>query len=229
MNGKKHRQNSRQNKRQKYKAVLFDKDGVLLDSFNTVFKGVNEARKHYGLSPLTKQEFIDQCWGKRATVEMNVFGASSESELDERHSYYRKKRMELEYNTMLYPDTIEVLDALHGKVKMGLITSTFRDVVTKIIADFGLAKYFEVVVAGDDTVKPKPAPDPVLKACELLGVKPQETIFVGDTIPDIQAGLAAGCQMVFVTTTLNSEQLKNVGGIEDVIIIENLKGLLEIL
>ena len=175
---------------QRYKAVLFDKDGVLLDSFDTVFGGVNETRSHYGLPPLTKQEFVDKVWGKRASVEKNVFGATSDGELDERYGYYRQKRMELEHKTKIYPATIEVLESLKGKVKMGLITNTFREIVTEVLADFGLDKYFDVVMGGDDTTKAKPAPDPILKACETLGVEPHDAVFVGDTVPDIQGGHA---------------------------------------
>ena len=53
-------------------------------------------------------------------------------------------------------------------------------------------------------------------------------MFVGDTVPDMEAGLAAGCQMVMLTTTLTSDELKRVSGIEGVIIIDDLKELLEI-
>jgi HAD superfamily hydrolase (TIGR01509 family) len=215
-------------KRRKYEAVFFDKDGVLIDSFDVIYTGVNEARKHYGLRQLTRREFIDQCWGKMATVERNAFEASSKGELKERYGYYRKKRMEIEHNTKLYPATLEVLDSLKGKVKMAVITNTFREVTLKVLGNFDLTKYFDVIVGGDDAAKPKPAPDLILKACNILGVSPKETLYIGDTKPDIDAGKAAGCDVVMLTTSLSREELEGIGDIEDITIISDLKDLLEI-
>jgi len=133
--------------------------------------------------------------------------------------------MEFEDLVKLYPNTISVLEELKGKYKLGLIASTSKEVTMKLLKDFGILKYFNIVVSGEET-KPKPAPDPILKGCEVLGVKPGETLYVGDTSSDIGAGKAAGCTTVIVTTSKTREELEKIKGI---LIIDDLKELKNIL
>lgn len=211
---------------QKYKAILFDKDGVLIDSIDMYLRAVNETLKHYGKKELSKKKFQKEFWGIRFDVNVRrVFKGLPESKIKEILEYYKKKRKEFEGLIKLYPSTISVLKALKGKYKLGIITSTFKDLTIKFLKDFELLKYFDIVVGGDEA-RPKPEPDPIIKACKILEVKPEDTLYVGDTMPDIKAGKAAGCTIVMVATSMTREELKDVEGI---LIIDDLKELKEIL
>ena len=72
-----------------------------------------------------------------------------------------------------------------------------------LLAAKGLASHFSQVFGGDSFERKKPDPLPLLKTCEALGTSPQETLMVGDSSNDAQAGHAAGCGVVLVTYGYN--------------------------
>ncbi len=237
MSGKKRREGSMQSKaekqsgpiQRKFRAVLFDKDGVLLNSIDACLRAANETFEHYGKKGMTKEEFRKNFWGTRADINIaKTFTELPPDKLKEIYDYYNQKKLEFEDMIKLYSTVIYTLEALKGKYKLGVVTSSSKKVTLKLLEDFGILKYFDVVVGGMDT-EPKPAPDPILKACEMLGVKPTETVYVGDTLPDIEAGKAAGCTVVIVTTSMSREELQSTAGVENIFIIDGLKDLTKIL
>ena len=66
----------------------------------------------------------------------------------------------------------------------------------------GLEDAFDVIVTPDDTQKSKPDPEPVLLGCKKLNILPRETVYVGDSIFDMEAGKAAGAKLCAVKYTL---------------------------
>lgn len=210
---------------EKFKAVLFDKDGVLIDSIDTCFSAFNETLRHYGKSELTKEEYLREFWGTKAEVNLaRIFKDLTDSERKEIVDHYMERRMGLGYSTRLYPTVIPILEALKGRYKLGLITNTIRDMAVKLLRDFEILRYFDVIIGGDEG-RPKPEPDLILKACRILGVHPEESIFVGDTLADIQAGKAAGCKTVVVSTSIPRKELEK---IESIVVIDDLKEILKI-
>lgn len=204
---------------------MFDKDGVLIDSLDTCFSAFNETLRHFGKSELARDAYIEEYWGTKAEFNLaRIFNDLPDSERKEIVDYYMERRMELEDYTRLYPSAILVLEALKGRYKLGVITNTIKDVATKILKDFEILKYFNVVIGGDEG-RPKPAPDLILKACKILGVQPEESIFVGDTSADIQAGKAAGCTTVIVSTSIPRDELENIEGI---VVIDDLNEIIKI-
>jgi HAD superfamily hydrolase (TIGR01509 family) len=207
-----------------YSAVIFDKDGVLINSFETVYSAMNEALTHHGYEKFGREEFRKEWWGIRAdnNIERKL-GISRERAL-EIFELYKQKRIELDHMTKLYPSVKTVLRQLDGEYGLGVVTSTYRDVAIDLLEDFEINAFFDVVVGGDETT-PKPAPDSILKACNDLGVEPEEAIFVGDTDADIGAGKSAGCTTVIVTTSKTRDELENVEGI---LIIDDLEEILDL-
>jgi len=82
--------------------------------------------------------------------------------------------------------------------RLGVVTSKARPGALRGLAHTGLARFFDVVVAANDAPRPKPAADPVLAALEVLGVAPDLATTVGDALPDLVAGRAAGTRTVGV-------------------------------
>ena len=196
-------------------AIIFDKDGVLIDSMETCLTAFNTMLEHYGKRPIGKEEYRKRFWGIKASENIkNIFKGARKDRLEEIADYYRERRRELEHKTKLYPSVIPLLNSLKGKYKLAVVTNTERDVAKEILARFGIIKYFEVIVGGDDA-KPKPAPDPALKACDLLGVEPGDAMYIGDTDADIGTAKSAGCVLVVVT---NSKTRKELAGVEAIII-----------
>lgn len=173
----------------KIRAVLFDLDGVLVDSVEAWLIAFNETLGEFGKRTLTKEEFLERCWGSELEVNMEKLGLGQEGA---RHCQARYEEHIDEVK--IPPNVRKTLGSLREKV--GLVTSTPRMSVHQILSRFNLRKHFDAVITGDEVDKPKPDPAPVLKACKQLNVSPKEAVFVGDTKADIQAGRSAGCTVV---------------------------------
>ena len=94
-------------------------------------------------------------------------------------------------------DLPALLDGLrrHG-VRLAVATSDDRTPTVRTLEALGILDRFDAVVCADDDVASKPAPDPVLRACALVGVPPQRTAVVGDSPADIAMGVRAGAGLV---------------------------------
>ena len=82
--------------------------------------------------------------------------------------------------------------------RLGVVTSKLRDGAMRGLRISALDDTFDIVIGCDDVTHSKPHPEPVLKAVEALGVTPAETVFVGDSRHDMEAGLAAGVKTAAV-------------------------------
>lgn len=171
-------------------AILFDMDGVLVDSLDSWWLSLNEALKEYNHKQITRDEFIKKYWGHDLKYNLEEMG------LDEKilrfcNTSYKNHV----YGVKIYPDTKYVLEKLK-KYKKGIITNTPRDCTVQILKNLDIGKYFDVIVTADEVSKGKPSPEIVIKACNYFNVKPENVLLIGDTNSDIQAGRSAGCIIV---------------------------------
>lgn len=209
----------------KFKLIIFDKDGVLIDSIQTCLKAANLTLEHYGMPDIDMCTFKKAFWGMKADTNADVFSNIPMEKRVEMSKYFRKKRDELESEmTKVFPNVKNVLEALKGNYNLAVVTSTERKQALHILNMYGLAEYFDFIVGGDDT-EPKPSPKPILLACEKAGVSVDETLFIGDTDADISAGKSAGCVTAIVTTSKAREELERIGGL---LIIDDIKEVLEL-
>ena len=181
------------------KAVLFDLDGVILDSFEVWFNVFNHARRNFNLKEISRQEFKDNAWGGSVKADVkNYFKGKDAKELE---NLYRQLISGYINKTELLPDAKNVLEQVKNKnIKIGLGTNTFKETVLEILKFHKIENYFDSVVTSDDVERVKPYPEPIFKLCENLGIMPDEAILVGDTKNDYKAGKAAGCFVVGLNT-----------------------------
>lgn len=173
------------------KSVLFDLDGVLVDSIDAWYYVFNDTLKYFGLKTLKRKEFVED------------FGAPIEKDIKKYYKGKTVKEIENIYNinfkkrrkyVKLSKHSLYVLKELNKlKIKVGLITNSTKFITLTILDHFRLKKYFSVIVTMDDVKRRKPAPDMVLKACKILNVNPKSTILIGDTKNDMIAGKRAKC------------------------------------
>ena len=118
--------------KRKFKAILFDKDGVLIDSAETCLTALNMTLEHYGRPKINMDFYVKNLWGVKAGENAEIiFGKVSEEKLKEIVAYYRKRRSELEYKTKLFPNAVTVLQALKPKYKLGVVTNSLTKVALK--------------------------------------------------------------------------------------------------
>jgi HAD superfamily hydrolase (TIGR01509 family) len=174
----------------KPKAILFDMDGVLVDSFDSWLFSLNSALEVFKHEKITRDEFTKKYWGhdlydnlkkmnlplKVANFCNNIYGNSTDK-------------------IKIYKETKPTLEKL-GKYKKAIITNTPKDCAVRILKQFNIEKFFDFVMTSDDVIMGKPNPEIVLKACKRLKVEPKDVVLVGDTNSDVKAGRKAGCKVV---------------------------------
>jgi len=210
-----------------FKAVLFDKDGVLIDSIDTCFYAFNAMLRHCGRPEVTRDYYVSELWGKRSGSVFDGIKDITAAEVRDCVEYYNMVRDSNRDKTRVYPNTIEVLASIKasGMLRIGLVTNTERSRALGLLEIFSLGSYFDVVVGGNDA-NPKPSPELILLACIKLKIKPSEALYVGDTIIDIAAGKSAGCTTAIVATSKTFEELSEVEGI---IPLRNLSEVLKLI
>ncbi|MDI6801462.1 MAG: HAD-IA family hydrolase [Thermodesulfovibrionales bacterium] len=182
------------------KLIIFDLDGTLVDSSIDICNAINYAIKPYGVQPITVQETISLV-GEGITRLMEKViereGISADrDELTERFlKYYSSHLID---NTTVYPGVIETLKKLNNHKKA--VISNKREVLSiRTLDELGILEYLDLVVGSDTMAERKPSPVPLQYAMEKLGAAPDETVIVGDSNFDIEAGKAAGIKTVAVT------------------------------
>lgn len=179
--------------------ILFDLDGTLIDSVELILSSYRHTLKvHRGTVP------PDETWlqglGTPLVAQFRTF-TDDAGEIDAMVATYR------EYNLAHHDDAVRafpgVRDAIESlsrrRIRLGVVTSKVREGAYRGLRRCGYDGLFEVVVGADDVERPKPDPEPVHRALELLAVPGDHTIFVGDSPHDLVAGRAAGVQTAAVS------------------------------
>jgi len=173
------------------KAILFDLDGVLIDSFDFLWNTFNETLEKFGKKSVSKREYKEKYWGRDTRSNFGKFGLGDDA-IKYRRAQYKSHIKEIR----VFPEARKILESLSKKLKLGLVTNSRAAVVHKILEYSNLKNYFDVIVTGDDVDRGKPDPEMIIKACESLGLDQSEVIVVGDTRSDVLAGKSAGCAVV---------------------------------
>ena len=187
----KHNAMLRQHSR-KIKAVLFDLDGVLIDSHDAWLKVFNYTRKRLKLPEITAEEFDKNVWG--GSIEKDARGYFKNIEAEEIAKIYYGKLSKFKKDVKINPYVHYTLKNIKDKkLRVGVVTNNYKKPTLRVLEFYGIKNFFDVIVGGDEVEKGKPAPDAIFKACENLKIKPEEALYIGDTKNDINAGRNAGC------------------------------------
>jgi len=183
----------KENKR--IEAILFDLDGVLIDSFECWYQAFNAMLRAYGEKEMSREEFTEKCWGPDLNHNLDALNLDEEA-----GKYCINEQLKLIEFIELFPGVKEVLSRVREeyKLKIGLVTNTPKKNVHRILEYFHLSNYFDVIVTGDDVKRGKPDAEIVIEACEKLKTMPENAILVGDTESDFMAGKSAGCAVIGV-------------------------------
>lgn len=179
-----------------YKAIIYDCDGVMFDSFGANFAFYERIMGHMGLQLSRHDEDTARILHTYANREVLAHFFPEEADFREAVRFA---------GTMDYLDLVplmvmeerftETLDLLKGSYHLAVCTnrSTSMDAV---LESFGIASYFGCVMTASKVANPKPHPEPLLKVLEHYGIPPGEALFVGDSAVDYQAATAAGVPFV---------------------------------
>ncbi|WP_291572417.1 pyrophosphatase PpaX [Clostridium sp. UBA4548] len=181
------------------KGILFDLDGTLINTNMLIINSFKYVFKE-NLDLIVEDNEIVQYFGEPLTYTMAKYTKDRVEELVQKYVEYSLSIHD-EY-TESFKGVEEGLIILREKgYKLAIVTSKRRTTALRGLRLFDLEKYFEVIVSPEDTEKHKPEGEPVLKACELLKLEPDEVLMVGDSHNDILCGKNAGAKTCLVKYT----------------------------
>jgi len=177
--------------------VLFDLDGTVVDSGGIILASMRHATRTVLEREYSDRELLAAVGGPGLEAQ---FRALAPHRVDELVQVYRAHNEPLHDTLASCAGIEEVLATLKGQGRrLGIVTAKRRSTVELAFARLPLAHFFEVVVAGDETERHKPDPEPLLLALERLGAPAGAAAYVGDSPYDVAAARAAGLHAVGVT------------------------------
>lgn len=186
------------------RAVLFDLDGTLVDTIADLASAIDATRADFDLTPIGVtiaagyvgqgiEPFVLDALAHGDGVDVAAIRTEALARFREHYRAVNGVR------SVLYPG---VADGLHRwrEVSRGLavVTNKSSEFTLPLLRRMQLAKFFDVVVCGDSVERRKPDPESLLYACRKLGVEPENTLFIGDSINDALAARAAGIRALAV-------------------------------
>lgn len=182
-------------------AVLFDLDGTLIDTAPDMVAVLQELQRDEGVEPVdydTGRSYVSN--GSLGLIRLGFGQLETGREKGLQQDYLERYSTQLAVNSRLFPGLESLLDTLDavGR-KWGVVTNKPGFLTDPLMKALDLAERSAATVSGDTLPVRKPDPAPLLHACEIAGLTPERTVYVGDAARDIEAGRRAGMLTIGVT------------------------------
>lgn len=190
-----------------YKLIIFDWDGTLINSFESIAACNHAIAAHYGV-PVPSEEMVREAIGQSFDKALRVcFPSVEESVLPQLARAYHEKMQHPDFHSRLFDGTQEMLDACRKtNAKMAVATAKVRSEFDEESRSVGLGSYFDLVLCdGEQGYKPELRKMRYL--LDYFAVAPHEAIMVGDTITDMQFAKNANVASVAVAFGAHGESV----------------------
>ena len=172
-----------------FKVVAFDCDGVLFDTKAANWTYYNHILKHFGKPAMTPDQFA---YAHQHTLRETLIYLFNESKNIAAAFDYRQT---MDYSAFIKllkvdPDLVPLLKKIRPKLKTAIATNR-SDTMDRLLTEFGLTEYFDLVVTSIDILHPKPYPDSLLKILEYFDIEPHQALYIGDSQVDAEAARRA--------------------------------------
>ena len=215
--------------------VLIDVDGTLVDSVPDLAFCVDEMMDRLDM-PRRGETAVRQWVGngverlvRRALINQ-LDGEPDEALFEKAMPIFMDLYAEnTSGRSSLYPGVSEGLSYLkQAGFRLGCVTNKAEQFTVPLLKDLGIYDNFEVVVSGDTLPKKKPDPMPLLHAAEVMGVTPEQSMMLGDSMSDVKAARAAGFQIICMSYGYNhGEDIRDYNPDAVIDSMAELRGLLE--
>ncbi len=185
------------------KAVLFDLDGTIIDSNNAIFETYTQVAKRLGVEP-PDIEVLRGLLGQPSNLNLPIlFGDNKDA-----RPIYNEVVIKTHENLPTLPHVKETLEKID--LPMGIVTSKRKANAIEVLGE--LYEKFDVLVTPEQTVKQKPDPEPMHLACKKLSVKPEECVYIGDTVRDYKTARNSGTEFIaLIDKGSTAEQFNEIG------------------
>lgn len=179
---------------ERVRLVIFDCDGVMFDSRQANEAYYNQILAHFGKPPMNSQQ---SDYVHIHTADQSVAYLFGDDPLVEQALAYRRQISYFPFIPLMEmePYLKAFLEYLRPTYKTAISTNR-SDTMHRVLLDYGLQAYFDLVISSLDVKHPKPHPESLLKILSHFSLSPDETIYVGDSEVDELAAKAAGIPLV---------------------------------
>lgn len=195
-----------------YKVCIFDLDGTLTDTLESLTFSVNETLKEMKLPEITMQQceaFVGN--GARVLMEKAITASGEENieRLDEAMEIYgRIFDANCTYHVIPYPGILSVLKELkQGGTVLAVLSNKPHQQTIHVVEEVFGKEMFQIVQGQQDGVPRKPDPTAALQIAERLHALPKETVYIGDSEVDVATGRAAGMLTIGVSWGFRARQV----------------------
>lgn len=183
-----------------FAGYIFDLDGTLIDTMPLHYRAWDVAMRRAGLKVALDEDLFYSLGGVPTLRVAEIIARHYGLTVDAHRVFHEKESLflELQKDAQVIAPTVEFARKMAATHPLAIASGGTHDIVGRSLEVTGLKSLFKVVVAADDVVHGKPAPDMFLLAAQRLGVPPDRCLVFEDAEPGIQGALAAGMQVVRV-------------------------------
>ena len=187
------------------RGVIFDLDGTLIESYEAIYLGLKDCFQYLGKEIFPFQDLRTYL---RADLETTLSQFFSQEEVLKGIPVMRKKYEEVYLDkTHFLNGAKEVLSALHSDgIILGIASNKFGHFSRGVLTHLGVSDYFKSVIGAGDVAQNKPSPDMLDAVLKEMGLLPEEVIFVGDTLTDIETGKQARVDVYALPTGFHTKK-----------------------
>lgn len=190
-------------------AVIFDMDGVIVDSEPRHEMAFLEVVREIGYGERLNLRFGDYIGRSDQELWLGFIRAHRPAQsLQELLELKRRRMIDIiRRDEPLFDGLTALVQQMAARYRLGVASGSERIIVDEVLALQGLRKFFSAVVTASDVEQGKPAPDIFLRTAKLLEVRPAACWVIEDSKPGITAGLAAGMRVIAITNTYPAAEL----------------------
>lgn len=203
----------------KYKAVIFDMDGTILNTLEDLKNATNYSLRQFGMPERSLEEvrmFVGN--GIRKLVERAVPSGTSEEKIaqvfDVFLEYYEIHSAD---NTSPYPGILELVEKLKKSGIKTAVSTNKADVPAQELGREYFNGIFDLIVGQQDGLKVKPAPDSVNKILSILDIQKKDAIYIGDSDVDVQTAKNSGLDFIGVSWGFRGREFLEKNGAKNIV------------
>ncbi len=176
-------------------AVIFDCDGILVDSEKVFYKAVRATFLEYGID-ISREDYIKRWMIEQSGIKKMIEDYSLRASISDLRQRRDSILQELSDEIKIIEGASELVQRFYGRYKLGVVSSSHRSALLKNLDKFALTDNFLEIISFDDIKNRKPNPEPYLNCIKLLNANASNTLVVEDNPTGVLSAKRAGCKVI---------------------------------